>query len=347
MEIIPFLRLSGRRIVLLLIFAGAAATAGGAYARDLPVTNTGSTTVFLERVYPGDRYDREAFVANYQSAAESLSLVHEAVAQQLGIEAEAVAEGVTVTVPDKADIVYVRFESTDPDLALRASNTAASETLRALIRAELASATASNDRAVLMSERAEGELRATLAPFGTTDLTAAYANIDAQVMALETDLAKTKGDEPTRANLEALLTFRRQQRAAMAAALPDYERFLVRLDNAEVAAQRAQLTLDTVSERMAVAQNDEALVSTGVRSNSPTVLIARYAAAAGIAATAVVLGLFFVIEAVRSGAARRRGGTGAPVWVANERRVDPPTPLRPNPSVPASVPPGVPTRRLG
>lgn len=338
MEIIPFLRLSGRRILLLWIVGGTAAALAGTYARNQPVTSTASTSVFLERVYPGDRYDREAFVANYQSAAESLSLVHEVVGQQLGVDAATVANGVKVTVPDKADIVYVRFESTDPDLAQRAASATASETLRALIRTELDSAKASFERATLAAREAEAQLRAEQAPFGVSDLGVAFANLDNQVMALEADLAKTSTEEPTRANLEALLNFRREQRATLSAALPNYQRALVRYDTAEATAQRAQLTFDAASERMIVAQNDEAILPTGVRAASVTEQSIRYAVAAAIAVTALVLMGFFVIEAVSQSAHRRRIASLSPTLVSNDGRVDPPTPLYPGVAPPLQTP---------
>ena len=327
MEIIPFMRLTGRRILLLWILGGTAAALAGTYARTLPVVHTGSTTVFLERVYTGDRYQREAFVANYKSAVESLPAVHEVVGQQLGLTGASVASAVTAAAPDQGDIVYVKFESTDAELAQRGSSAVAAETLRTLIRTELDSARASLGRVSATEAEAQSALRTVAAPFAITDLAAGFEALDLQVMGLEAEVAKTPADATYRTNLEILLQFRRDQRVALGAALPEYERLLSRWETAKTAADQAIVALETVEERLAVAQNDEAIAPSGIKSGSVSQQSIRYAGAAGIAVITLTFAAFLIIETVAQSARRRRAPMAAPVLLGAERRVDPPTPL--------------------
>ena len=114
MEIIPFLRLSGRRIVVLWVVAGLAGALGAFYAQQLPVRYTGEATVFLERVYPGLRYEREPFVNNYSSAVKFLTPVHERVGGQIGLNAAQVGNGLTIDVPNNSHAVrgWVRKRTT-------------------------------------------------------------------------------------------------------------------------------------------------------------------------------------------------------------------------------------------
>lgn len=315
MEIIPFLRLSGRRIVVLWVVAGLAGALGAFYAQQLPVRYTGEATVFLERVYPGLRYEREPFVNNYSSAVRFLTPVHERVGGQIGLNAAQVGNGLTIDVPNNSDIAYVRFTADNIDTATAGAEAVATETLITLTNETQIAAQAALDRANAAKAEAQSQVDAITGPFGVVDLQREYEQVDLQVKDLEKQVTTLNPADPATVNVNALLEFRRGQRTQLAAALPAYQTANTRLRTLSEAAIAAQNGFDTAQARVAVAQNGEAVVSQGASPESSMQKMVRFGGAAAIIAAVLVLLGIIAIEAVN----RPR----------RSQRVAPPTPNRP------------------
>ncbi len=298
MEIIPFLRLSGRRIVVLWVVAGIAGALGAFYAKQLPVRYTGEATVFLERVHPGLRYEREPFVNNYASAVVNLAPVHDRVGAQLGLDGGAVGNGLSIDVPSNSDIAYVYFTADNVDTATAGAEAVASETLVTLTNSTLVAAQAALDRANAAEAEAQSQVDAITAPFGVVDLQREYEQVDNQVKDLERQIATVNPADPSFPNITNLLDFRRNQRAQLAGALPEYLSANQRLQTVKSAADAAQVEVDTVEARVAVAQNGEAVVSQGASPESAVQKMVRFGGAAAIIATVLVLLGIIAIEAV-------------------------------------------------
>ncbi len=298
MEIIPFLRLSGQRLLVLWLVAGLAGAAGAFYATTLPVSYTGESTVFLERVYPGLRYEREPFVANYESAVQFLIPVHERVGSQVGMSTVAVGNALDITVPPSSDLAYVRFTADNADTAAAGAEALASQTLITLTNETVVAAQAALDRAAAAKAEGQSQLDAVTVPLLLVDVEREYQLIDDQVKELEKQIATLAPTDPAAANVQALLDFRRERRAVLAAALPPYQQAKTRLDTLQQAHLDAQTAYDTAVARVAVAENGEAVVNQGATPESGMQKMVRFGGAAAILAAVLDLLVFVAIEAM-------------------------------------------------
>lgn len=313
MEIIPFLRLNAQRVVILWLVGCIAAAGGAMYARSQPVRHTGESTVFLDRVYPGNRYDREPFVANFESAVKFLTSTHGRVGEQLDMSAVDVGNALEIDVPDNSDIAYVRFTTSDAQQAQRGAQLLATETLHTLTTDSAAAAQAALDRAQAQQAEALAAVQAITTPFAVVDLEREYESVDNQVKDLEKQVAGSDPNNVATVNLNALLEFRRQQRGAIANALPSFQDAKARLDKLSEVTNATQTTVDTANARVAVAQNGEAVVSEGTSPESKMQKMLRFGGAAAIAAVALAILVFLIIEAVNRPRARRVQASAGPV----------------------------------
>jgi hypothetical protein len=335
MEIIPFLRLSGQRLLVLWLVAGLAGAAGAFYANTLPVSYTGESTVFLERVYPGLRYEREPFVANYESAVRFLTAVHERVGGQVGMTTAGVGNALDIEVPPGGDFAYVRFTADNADTAVAGAEALANQTLITLTNETVVAAQAALDRAAAAEAEAQSQVDAVTVPLQVVDVEREHQVIDDQVKELEKQIATLAPTDPAAANVQALLDFRRERRAVLAAALPAYRSAKLRLDTLQEAHLGAQTAYDTAVARVAVAENGEAVVNQGATPESGLQKMVRFGGAAAILAAVLVLLVFVAIEAMNR--PRRSQQQQA-------QRVQPP---RQGPPVPAQPPVGAPAQTNG
>ena len=303
MEIFPFLRLNGARVAALCVVAVCAALGGAALARQQPVIYTGQATVFLERVYTGPRFEREPQIANFKTAVKALPEVQAKVSEQTGVSVKDLLSHATVEVAPSSDIATITFTSSNAEVAQATAQALAQTTLQELTSASVVAAQANAQRAQQTHAAAAQQLTELTAPFGVLDLEREYEAVTGQVKDLERQVASTPSDNSSLATTQSLLEFRLNQRSLLAEALPAYREQADRVDKLRSESQGAQARLDEANTRLAVADNNEAVVAGLPSPESATQKMVRFGGAAALAAVTLALLAIVVFEAMR-----RRGG---------------------------------------
>jgi capsular polysaccharide biosynthesis protein len=148
-EVAGLLRINRRRLSMILVvaFLVGAPTAGLLATRPTHYTATATVNLFAQ-VHSTANDDEQTRVANDFASAVTTSGVDASAARAAGATTAAISSGVAATVPSNGFLATVTYSSTNPDLASTVVRTVAQRALELLDQQDVATAQATNARAV-------------------------------------------------------------------------------------------------------------------------------------------------------------------------------------------------------
>jgi hypothetical protein len=295
-EIVPFLRLTGARLALLIVAALAAGGFGAFVASNRPTEYRGRADVYADRVYPDGGAQA---MGNLLTTYTSSGTVQRAAADAAGAGLDEAIRSLSAAVPPNSSIISITYVNANPAAASAGAEAAARAGLQELVDAEVESTAAALDRAEVALATAQARTRELSDPFQVSDLRRLLTDTENSIRSLESSVAQTQPDDERLPQFQASLAAAIELRATLVEMMPTWDDAASQLDLAKREADDARRRSLEATDRLGAIASDAGVEVRETGAVSRTQLLLRFAVACAVAVIALLLAAFTLIEALR------------------------------------------------
>jgi hypothetical protein len=309
MEIMKFLKLTPKRIAVVLVVALLAAIASVAFQSRRPPTWSGSATVFVSSVFRGSTFEVEPYLQNFITNI-TLTPVLIQTEQLERVPFERLEENLSADRPPNSSSAEVTYSGPTLNEVQRVLLTSSQLALGRIAQEELDTAAAALDTATADFENAQSRLNEFRALNGVNDVNvelqqAQNALNDAELAVLEatTDVALRRAEQQ--------VEDRRDEVVRLSALVSDFTRFNLDFQNTVTQLQSATSDRTEAQTRLSASASREVVVLSSITEVSKVPTLIRSGLAAVVAVFVLGMLTLFVLETRNQNRAQREAEEGA------------------------------------
>lgn len=305
MEIGTFLRLSRRRIAVLLVASVLSGIAAGAATALRGTSYRAEAVVFTAQVFSSDSSNVNERVSDLQTALSLPSVLSEA-ADASGGDPSAIASRLQYEQEPNGLSVRLSYTDADAELAQRVVEQVVLAGIGLLIDQEVEAAQRTESQANDDLDSAVQDLGQFQQSSGAADVVGEVERRSTDILALRNEIAL--GATPA---LSALLTQKEAELQALVAEYATYQRLNTEYDRASEDLQAAQRSVNTAESQRGALQSPLVVVTPPAAGLGLVRTVAPQALAAAVLCVVIGLGLFVLLDRRPEGDAE--GGEGRPL----------------------------------